>query len=92
MLEHLEKAGFRVNLLKRTFATNEIEYLGYWLMQKGFKSHPKKVKAIMNLDPLKDRKGLRRILGIVHYYQDMWKGHFHILAPLSDMASKKWTF
>ena len=92
VLDRLESAGFRVNLLKSTFAMDEIEYLGYWLTREGIKPHPKKVEAIKNLDPPKTRKGLRRILGIIQYYRDMWKGRSQILAPLTHMSSKKVPF
>ena len=35
VLSRLEKAGFRANVRKCFFAKPEIEYLGYWLTQKG---------------------------------------------------------
>ena len=61
VLDRLETAGFQENLLKSTFAMDEIVYHGYWLMREGNKPNPKKVQAIKNLDPPKNRKGLKKI-------------------------------
>ena len=45
-LDQLEKAGFRISLLKSMFAMDQIEYLGHWLTCDGIKPHPKKVQAV----------------------------------------------
>ena len=52
----------------------------------------KKVKAINNLAPPTKRKDLRRFLGLVQYYRDLWPRRSHILAPLTSLTSKnvKW--
>ena len=98
-LRHVEKAlsrlaefGFRVNLRKSFFAASEIEYLGYWVTRDGISPQPKKVEAIMRLQPPKTKRQLRHFLGMINYYRDMWKRRSHILAPLSGLVSKtvKW--
>jgi hypothetical protein len=101
-LEHLEivlsclnEAGLKVNATKSFFGRTELEYLGYWITQKGVKPLSKKVEAITNLAPPTNRKGVRRFIGLVNYYRDMWGKRSEILAPLTALTSVnkpwKWT-
>ena len=76
-LEHLDKvfsqiseAGLKVNANKSHFAKFKIEYLGYWIIQDGIQ--PKKVEALQNIGPPKNKKQLQRFLRMVTYYHDMW--------------------
>jgi len=91
-LSRLNDAGFRVNLKKSFFAVDKIEYLGYWLTRDGIQPQPKKVEAIRRLDTPKTKRQLRRFLGMINYYRDMWRRRSHILAPLTGLISKKVTF
>ena len=49
----------------------------------------KKVEAITNLAPPTNRKGVRRFIGLVNYYRDMWKKRSEILTPLTALTSEK---
>ena len=59
--DHLEKlrevhrrlrgAGLKLNAAKSFFCTHEIEYLSYILTREGIKPQPKKVQAILALNP-----------------------------------------
>ena len=91
-LERLEKAGFKANVRKSLFAVKELKYLGFWLTQTGIQPQPKKVEAIARLTHPKTTKQLRRFLGMVNFYRDMWKGRSQVLAPLTEYASKKKPF
>ena len=50
------------------------------------------MEAIKNLVSPKTKRELRRFIGIVNYYRDMWIRRSDILAPLSKLTSKtvKW--
>ena len=70
VLRRLRKAGLKVNAVK-SFCTHKIEYLGYILTREGIKPQPKKVQAILALNPPNNVKELRNFLGMVQYYRDM---------------------
>eukprot|EP00970_Alexandrium_tamarense_P007288 scaffold1320_cov130-Alexandrium_tamarense.AAC.2 len=86
VFERLREAGLRVNAAKSTFATDEIEYLGYILSRAGIKPQPEKVQAILAINPPKNVKDLRKFLGIVQYYRDLWEKRSEMLAPLTDLV------
>jgi len=95
VFEHLTEAGLKVNAKKSFFGHSELEYLGYWITRDGIQPLSKKVEAIKNISPPKTKWELRRFIGIVNYYRDMWIRRSEILAPLSAITSKdavwRWT-
>jgi hypothetical protein len=93
VLGKLREAGLKVNAKKSFFAREESEYLGYWIItRKGLKPTTHKVKAIMAIDSPQNKKQLRRFIGMVNYYRDMWGKRSEVLAPLATLTSKtaKW--
>ena len=72
VLIRLRDAGLKVNASKSSFCATETEYLGYVLSRDGIKPQQKKVRAILALMPPKSVKELRRFLGMVQYYRDIW--------------------
>jgi len=50
------------------------------------------VEAIMRLTPPTTKRQLRRFLGMINYYRDMWRRRSHILAPLTALCSAKAKF
>jgi hypothetical protein len=51
VLTRLEMAEFRANVRKCFFVEDELEYLGYLLTRNGIAHQPKKVEAIMRINP-----------------------------------------
>ena len=88
MLTRLSDANLKVNAPKSYFCQTECEYLGYVLTREGIKPQTKKVEAILALLPPTNVKGLRRFLGIVQYYRDIWEKRSDILAPLIDLVGE----
>eukprot|EP00804_Cyclotella_cryptica_P005403 CCRYP_017075-RB/>CCRYP_017075-RB protein AED:0.54 eAED:0.54 QI:0/-1/0/1/-1/0/1/0/295 len=64
----------------------ETEYLGYVQSRDGIKPQPKKVQAILALTTPQNVKQLRRFLGMVQYYRDIWARRSEILAPLTNLV------
>ncbi len=54
----LRDAGLNINAAKSVFCAQETEYLGYIITRGGIKPQPKKVQAILALNPLNNVKEL----------------------------------
>jgi hypothetical protein len=87
VLHRLLEAGLKINSSKGYFCRDEVEYLGYWITRDGIRPVNKKVEAINNIATPKTRKELRRFIGMVNYYRDLWPRRSHTLAPLAALAS-----
>ena len=86
VLIKLQEAGLKVNAAKSKFCALETEYLGYSLSREGIAPKTKKIDAILALNPPTKVKELRTFLGMVQYYQDMWKSLCEMLAPLTNLV------
>jgi hypothetical protein len=89
VLSRLNEGGLKVNAPKSFFARTQLEYLGYWITRDGVMPLNKKVKAINNLAPPTNHTEVRKFIGLVNYYRDMWKKGSDILAPLTELTSTK---
>ena len=71
---------------------SELEYLDYWVTRDGITPLPKKVDAIKNIAPPRNKKELCSFIGVINYYRDMRMRRSEILAPLTNIPSKgaKW--
>jgi hypothetical protein len=72
VLKMLSDKGLRVNADRSTFCATEIEYLGHWISRSDIKPIPKGVEAIKKMLLPKTCRELRRFIGMVNYYRDMW--------------------
>ena len=88
VLVKLQEANLKVNLVKSHFAQDEVEYLGYILNRDGIKPMPNKVSAILAILPPRNVKSLRKFLGIIQYYRDVWEKRSELLAPLTDLVGE----
>jgi hypothetical protein len=69
VLRRLRETGLKVNAT--IFLYPRVEYLGHILTREGMKPQPKKVQAILALNPPHNVKELRHFLSMVQYYRDM---------------------
>ena len=88
----LYNAGLKVNAKKSFFGKPELEYLGFWITRNVIRPLAKKVEAFLSIAPPTNKKELRRFIGLVNYYRDMWAQCSETLAPLSPLTFKnvKW--
>lgn len=92
VLNRIANAGLKINAEKSFFGRSETEYLGFWITRDGIRPVAKKVEAIQQIDTPKTKKELRRFIGLVNYYRDMWIHRSTILAPLTRLTSSKAKF
>jgi hypothetical protein len=76
------------NTRKSFFGVNKLEYLGYAIFTEGISPIPKKVEALKAIQIPKTRHQLRRFIGMINYYRDMWRQRSTLLAPLTALTSK----
>jgi len=88
VLQRLSDKGLQVNAAKSNFCALEVDYLGYTLTREGIRPQEKKVNAILALEPPRNVKELRRVLGIVQYYRDIWEKRTDLLSPLTDLVAE----
>merc|ERR1739846_298191 len=95
VLHRLNEAGLKVNAVKSSFCQTELEYLGYWITRDSVTPLPKKGKTILDIAQPKNKRQLRKFIGIVNYYRDSWIRRSDLLAPLTKLSGKtakwKWT-
>ena len=84
----MREAGLKINADKSKFCAHETEYLGYILTRDGIKPQSNKIEAILAIHPPTNVKELRRFLGMVQYYRDMWMRRSDMLAPLTDLVGE----
>jgi len=87
VFSRLQEAGLKVNISKSHFCQTELKYLGYIINRQGIKPDMKKVQSILQIERPHNRRSLRKFLGLVNYYRDMWPRRSHFLAPLSSLVS-----
>ncbi|GFH56268.1 hypothetical protein CTEN210_12744 [Chaetoceros tenuissimus] len=86
VLERLRLAGLKIKKEKVQLLKDEMIYLGYKISTKGISPDPTKVKAILNLDRPKTMKQVKRFIGMIQYYRDIWPRRSHVLAPIVDLT------
>ena len=89
VLQRCQKANIKLNAEKCSFGLNEIDYLGYIITPNGVKPNPKKIKAIQNIERPTTVTEVRRLIGMVQYYRDLWPRRSHLLEPFTAISSGK---
>ena len=60
--------------------------MGYQLTTNGIGPQPKKIEAMERVLPLQNSKQLKRFLGMIDFYRDVFKRRSHILSPLNNLT------
>jgi hypothetical protein len=84
----LQDAGLKINADKSNFCALETKYLGYILTRDRIKPQANKMQAILALNPPTNIKELRRFLGMVQYYCDLWAKRSEMLSPLTNLVGE----
>jgi hypothetical protein len=92
VLNRLMEAGVVVHAVKSKFCATSVNYLGYNISSEGKRPIGSKVEAIKRLARPRNIRDLRRFIGMVNYYKDMWPSRSSTLAPLTALTSPRVPF
>lgn len=93
--ERLKKANLTISVEKSRFCRNQVRYLGYLLTENGLAIDSSKLEPILNYSRPKCIRDVRRLMGLMGFYQKFIKNYSHVTAPITDLLKKekkfKWT-
>ena len=91
-LTRLKQANLKHKKCKCTFFIQELHYLGQLLTIDGIKPQNEKVKAISEMKPPTNQKGVRKFLGMVGYYRKFISRFAHAARPMTKLTRKECKF
>ena len=88
VLTRLKQAMLRLKKSKCLFFKQELHYLGHFLTTNGIKLQLKKIKAISEMKPSKNQKGVREFLGMIGYYRKFINSFADATRPMTKLTRK----
>jgi len=92
LFSKLTEANLTVNLNKSSFATASVVYLGHEIGHGRVSPQHCKVEALVKMPPPKNKKEVRRFLGMVGYYRKFCENFATVALPLTDLLGEKKRF
>ena len=92
VLEHSREVGIKWNAEKCFFRATHVRFFGHILSDKGVQPDPKKVAAIQEMEPPKNRQELETILGMVNYLAKFTPNLAETTAPKRNLLKKNSEF
>jgi len=92
VLRRLQAAGMQVNPDKCLWFQPAVTYLGFNITRSGIQPQPDKIQGILNMQQPKTQKDIRRFVGMVNFYRDLYPQRAATLAPLTDLCGQKRKF
>lgn len=91
----LRKAGLTISVEKSRFCRKQVKYLGYLLTENGLSIDSAKLEPILNYPRPKSIRDVRRLMGLMGFYQKFIPRYSHLTAPITDLLKKckkfKWS-
>ena len=88
IMNRLKVAQLKLKKSKCSFFKKELYYLGHLLTTDGVKPQIEKVKAIHEMKPPTNAKGVREFLGLVGYYRKFINRFADVARPLTKLTRK----
>ena len=92
VFQKLRDMKLYAKLQKCEFAKEEVEYLGHIVGNKSIKPDPKKTQAIMEWPAPQNSKDVMAFVGLANFYRKFVNNFSKIVAPLTNIMSKKAEF
>ena len=86
VINRLKSAQLKLKKSKCSFFKKELYYLGHLLTAEGIKPQVEKVKAIHEMRPPTNPKGVREFLGMVGYYRKFINRFADAARPLTKLT------
>ena len=88
VLNRLRQAKLKLKKSKCALFKKELHYLGHLLTTDGVKPQVEKIKAISEMKPPKNQKGVREFLGMVGYYRKFISRFADGTRPMTKLTRK----
>ena len=92
VLEAIRTSGLTLKPEKCRFAYEELKFLGHVVNAEGVLPDPAKTSAIANFPRPKEKKGVRRFLGLCAYYRRFVANFARIAEPLTRLTKDSTPF
>ncbi len=89
LFQHLREKGFKLNLSKCDIGKREAKFLSHIVSESGCRPEPENVKAVQNMKPPTNAKGVRSFLGMCGFYRKHISRFAKIAVPLTNLTRKK---
>ena len=85
----LKNANLTVNLDKCNFARDSLKFLGFVVDEKGLRTDPEKISAILEYPTPSTTTQIRRVIGMIGYYRRFLPNFSSVAAPITDLLKGK---
>jgi hypothetical protein len=92
VFKRLREYDVTLNASKCHILRDSVDYLGFTLTPSGIQPQAKKVEAIQQIAEPRNKKELRRFLGMISYYREMVPNKSALTAKLNKLTSKNVPF
>ena len=89
VLTRLKQANLKFKMSKCGFFKKELHYLGHLLNTERIKPQTEKIKAISEMKPPTNQKGVREYLGMVGYYRKFISRFADAARPMTKLTRKE---
>lgn len=90
--KRLARAGLTISVQKSRFCRRQVKYLGYLLTENGLSIDGSKLEPILNYPRPKSIRDVRRLMGLMGFYQKFISNYSHITTPITDLLKKSRKF
>ena len=88
MLQLIHNVKLQIKTRKCKFFQRSLKFLGHEISKDGIKTDPDKIKAMNEIKPPRDVKGVQSLLGFFNYYQKFIPSFSKIAQPIYKLLTK----
>jgi hypothetical protein len=92
VLQHIERAGLKLNLSKCSFLEQSLKVLGFIVSSEGLSPDPEKITAVHDFPTPRNVKEVQSFLGLCSYYRKFVPGIAVLARSLSNLTKKNQRF